>query len=82
MNVKIEDILKITKLQLGQKNISEDDRFMEDLGAESADVVNIVASVEDKYDISFDDEDISDVRTVRELFDRARKLLENQSGSN
>lgn len=66
----------ITQLQLGQKKVKADDLFLEDLGAESADIVNIVASVEDKYNISFDDEDISDVRTVQELFNRVESLLE------
>jgi acyl carrier protein len=49
---------------------------MEDLGAESADLVNLIATVEDKFNISFDEADISRVRTVQQLYD----LIKNFCG--
>lgn len=69
MPVTIEDIESLVRLQLGSRNVSAQDRFMEDLGAESADLVNIIAAAEDKFNISFDEADISRVRTVQELYD-------------
>ena len=41
---------------------------MEDLGAESADIVNIVAAAEDKFDVSFNEADIAAVRTVKDVY--------------
>ena len=69
MAVTIEDIQTLVGLQLGRRKVSAQDRLMEDLGAESADMVNIIATVEDKYRISLAGADISRVRTVRDLYD-------------
>jgi acyl carrier protein len=69
MAVTIEDIQTLVGLQLGQRKVSGQDRLLEDLGAESADIVNIIAAVEDKYHISLEEADISRVRTVRDLYD-------------
>jgi acyl carrier protein len=69
MVVTIEDIQTLVGLQLGKRKVSASDRLMEDLGAESADIVNIIATVEDKYQISLEEADISRVRTVRDLYD-------------
>ena len=73
MTVTIEDIQTLVGLQLGRRNVSEQDRLLEDLGAESADIVNIIATIEDKYDISLEEADISMARTVKDLYD----LVEN-----
>ena len=69
MAVTIEDVQTLVCLQLGKRKVSAGDRFMEDLGAESADIVNIIAAAEDRYQISFAEADISKVRTVQELYD-------------
>ncbi len=69
MAATIEEIKTLVRLQLGARKVSAEDRFMEDLGAESADLVNIIAAAEDKYQISFDETDISRIRTVQELYD-------------
>jgi acyl carrier protein len=69
MTPVMEDVLTLIRLQLGVRGVSEDDRLMEDLGAESADVVNIIAAAEDKFQISFDEMDIASIRTVREVYD-------------
>ena len=47
--VNITDIKTLIGNQLGSNGISDDQRIVEDLGAESADVANIIAAVEDKY---------------------------------
>lgn len=69
MAVNIEDIQTLVGLQLGRRKVSGQDRLLEDLGAESADIVNIIATVEDKYRISLEEADISRVRTVRDLYE-------------
>ena len=74
MAVTIEDIQTLVGLQLGRRKVSVQDRLLEDLGAESADIVNIIATVEDKYRISLEEADISRVRTVRDLYDLIKEL--------
>ncbi len=50
--VTLEEIKRLVGLQLGARNVSEQDRFLEDLSAELADVANLIASVEEKYKIT------------------------------
>ncbi len=69
MAVTMEEVQTLVGLQLGKRMVLAEDRFMEDLGAESADLLNIIAAAEAKYDISFDEADISKVRTVQQFYD-------------
>jgi acyl carrier protein len=76
MAVTMEEVQTLVGLQLGKRKVLAEDRFMEDLGAESADLLNLIAVAEAKYAISFDETDISKVRTVQQLYD----LIKNFSG--
>jgi len=71
----IEDILKLSELQLGKRGINASDRFLEDLGAESADLANLVAAVEEKYDIAVKESAIAGIRTPAELLEIVQKHL-------
>ena len=67
MTVKLEDVLQLVRTQLGIRTISAADRLMEDLGAESADLVNLAAA-EDRFDITFDEAKIAAIRTPNDLY--------------
>lgn len=69
MNASIDEILKMVSLQLGRRNIRTTDRFLEDLGAESADIANIVALTEERYKIVFKESEIARIATPADLFD-------------
>ena len=69
MKATLNDIQTLVCLQLGRHDISPDQRFIEDLGAESADLVNIIAAAEDKFQASFNEADIPGIHTTRELYD-------------
>ena len=73
--VSIDEITKLVGMQLGKRNVNENDRFMEDLGAESADVANIVATVEEKYGITIREAEIANLLTPADLFG----LVQNRS---
>lgn len=73
MTVDLEDITKLVRLQLGKRNVQAGDRLVEDLGAESADVANIVATVEEKYGISIKEAEIARIFTPADLFDLIQK---------
>lgn len=75
MTVDIEEIATLVRVQLGLPRVLADEHFMEDLGAESADLVNIIAVAEDKYRITFNEAEISRVRTVRQLHELVRKMV-------
>jgi acyl carrier protein len=63
----LDEIKTMVALQLGVKDVHAEDRLVEDLGAESADVLNIVAALEDKYQITVDEPELQDVSTVSDL---------------
>jgi acyl carrier protein len=67
MNVSIEEIVSIVSMQLGQKHVLEEHRLIEDLGAESADIANIIATVEEKYQIFINEEMIAKIRSVKDI---------------
>jgi acyl carrier protein len=64
----IEPILRLVEVQLGKLHISQNDKLVEDLGAESADIANIVAAVEDKYKIAIRESEIVKLSTASDLF--------------
>jgi acyl carrier protein len=63
----MNEIKKLVGLQLGKRIVNESDRFVEDLGAESADVANIVAVVEEKYGITIKEAEIANITTPANL---------------
>jgi acyl carrier protein len=75
MTVTIDDLLGLVGLQLGARRVRPDDRLIEDLGAESADVVNILALVEERYGVFVDDQRLPGIRTVGDLHDEILRML-------
>jgi acyl carrier protein len=68
MSPSMEDLTRLVSLLLGVRTVHADDRLIEDLGAESADLVNLVATVEDKYQVVLDEEAVARVHTVADLY--------------
>lgn len=63
-----EEILKMVELQLGKRGVQENDRLVETLGAESADVANLVAAAEEKYGIAIKESEMARIFTPHDLF--------------
>ncbi|MBT7073194.1 MAG: hypothetical protein HN855_14955 [Anaerolineae bacterium] len=63
-----DQIIKMVELQLGKRDVQNNDRLVEDLGAESADVANLVAAVEEKHDIIIKESEIARIFTPADLF--------------
>ena len=66
-DISIEEINELVASQLGVRVVTAQDRLMEDLGAESADVANIVAAVEEKYHIVVKESEIARIFTSADL---------------
>jgi acyl carrier protein len=69
MKVSLEEICTLVGLQLGVRNVKGSDRIQENLGADSVDVVNIVATVEEKYRIEIEEAELAGIHTVGDLRD-------------
>jgi len=72
-SASINDIKQIVATQLGVGSVNEGDRVVEDLGAESSDIANIVAAVEDKFRINVPEDKIKSISTVRDIFSVVQK---------
>jgi len=55
------------QLPVDGKEISMDSRLVEDLGADSANVMMLIMDIEAEYNITVDDSMLTDVRTVGDI---------------
>ena len=64
-----DKIKKIIEEQLGVEGekIKEEASFIEDLGADSLDIVELVMAMEEEYDIEIPDEDAEKLKTVGDV---------------
>jgi acyl carrier protein len=74
------DVIELVKLYLGRETVRREDRIVEDLGAESADIVNVIAAVEDRFSFEIGEEELVSIRTVGDLIDRVNSRNIPQGG--
>ncbi len=63
----------VEQLNVNPEEVKEDSKFVEDLGADSLDVVELVMALEEKFDIEIPDSDAESIITVGD----AIKYIEN-----
>lgn len=56
--------------------ITEDARFMEDLGFNSYDFMSLVGEIEEKYDIEVEEREVVQIKTVKDAMDYISSLME------
>jgi len=66
-----ERIKQIVAEQLGvdEDQVTTDASFMDDLGADSLDTVELVMALEEEFDIEISDEDAEKIQTVQNAID-------------
>ncbi|MEW4529263.1 MAG: acyl carrier protein [Maioricimonas sp. JB045] len=66
-----EQVIAIVSEQLSvpQEDISRESSFIEDLKADSLDVVELVMAFEDKFGVTIPDDDYEKIRTVGDAID-------------
>ncbi len=62
----LDDVKEVVveQLNVNPDEIKEDSKFVEDLGADSLDVVELVMALEEKFDIEIPDADAEKIATV------------------
>ena len=62
---------KVKKVQLGvdEETVTLDASFLEDLGADSLDVVDFIMELEEEFGLEIPDEDVEKISTVRNAVD-------------
>jgi len=75
MSVSLDEICAVIATLLGLRSVGENDRIVEDLGAESADLVNIVTALEARYGVFIDDSELEDLRTAADVYRRIQRAI-------
>ena len=71
-----QKIIKLIAEKLNKKvdEIKMESRLVEDLGADSLDVVELVMSFEDEFGIALPDEDVANLKTIKDIVDYITNL--------
>ena len=59
--------LTARQLGLGEDEISLDSNFMDDLGADSLDTVELVMNIEEEFGIEIPDDEVAEMPTVKSI---------------
>ena len=63
---KIKDII-VEQLDVEEDAVTMEASITEDLGADSLDVVDLVMSIEESFDVEIPDEEVENIKTVDQL---------------
>ena len=70
--MSIEDKVKkiiAEKLSVDMEEVIPEASFVDDLGADSLDLVELIMSMEEEFDVEISDEDAEKITTVKDAYD-------------
>ena len=70
---QIRDVLA-KQFEIDPESITMDTSLIDDIGADSLDVVELIMSLEDNYGIAISDEDAAELYTVRRIVEYLEKI--------
>lgn len=68
---KIQEIIA-EEMNLSAEDVKPESRFVEDLAADSLDVIQIVLKIEQEFDIEIPDDAVEHISTVQDAVDQIR----------
>ena len=63
----------VEQLNVSPDEVKPESRFVEDLGADSLDVVEMIMALEEKFELEIPDEDAEKIKTVQDVVDYIEK---------
>lgn len=57
----------VDQLNVAAEEVTNEASFIEDLGADSLDIVELIMALEEEYDIEIPDEDAEKIQTVQDV---------------
>lgn len=75
--MEFERIKEIISEQLGvaEDSITMDTSFVDDLGADSLDLVELVMALEEEFDVEMPDNDVENIKTVSDAVSFLKAIL-------
>ena len=67
----IADVLNVPK-----DDITPENTFVDDLGADSLDIFQIIMGIEEEFDIEIDNEEAEKITTVQDAVEQIKKAVE------
>ena len=65
---KIKSIV-VDQLGVDEDQVTEDASFIDDLGADSLDTVELIMAFEEEFDVEIPDEDAQKIKTVKDVIE-------------
>ncbi|MGQ9454738.1 MAG: acyl carrier protein [Armatimonadota bacterium] len=80
MSTTLERVRKVVvdRLKVSPDEVTEEASFVEDLGADSLDVVDLVIGFEDEFEIEIPDEEAEKIQTVKQAVEYIDQKLAEQ----
>ena len=72
---KIRDIIA-EQLSVDPDEITEESSFIDDLGADSLDIVELIMALEEEFDMEIPDEDAEKISTVGDVIEYIKNVLD------
>jgi acyl carrier protein len=63
---RVKNII-VEQLGVGLEEVTPEASFIEDLGADSLDIVELIMALEEEYDLEIPDEDAEKIQTVQDV---------------
>jgi len=64
---KVVDLVAEVLVDVNKENIHLDSKIVEDLGAESLDIYDMIALLEDEFGIEITDEEVEKIQTIQDV---------------
>ena len=74
---KLQDII-VDVLNVQKDEIKPETTFVDDLGADSLDIFQIIMGIEEEFDIEIDNDEEEKMVTVQDAVDQIKKAVDNK----
>ena len=74
---KLQDII-VDVLNAQKEDVKPETTFVDDLGADSLDIFQIIMGIEEEFDIEIDNDEAEKIVTVQDAVDQIKKAVDNK----